>query len=149
MAIVDDPGDGTAGNPGEQETQAPFAAPLRGIKITIRVYEPQQQAGPPGHGRAGFSGRLSWAPPWARLRCRCPLRREGEAPAEPGSADESSNPLFVGVRWTSFVNAFVRVLDRAVSFHKFESIVCVAQRELRPPGKNTANMEPLACPLLM
>ncbi len=30
-------------DPGERETQPPFAAPLRGIKITIRVYEPGSQ----------------------------------------------------------------------------------------------------------
>jgi hypothetical protein len=41
--VVDDPGDLSGANPGEQETQAPFAAPLRGIKITIRVYEPSSK----------------------------------------------------------------------------------------------------------
>jgi len=43
LGLVDDVGDGTPANPGERETQAPFAAPLRGIKITIRVYEPSSK----------------------------------------------------------------------------------------------------------
>jgi hypothetical protein len=40
---LDSNADGIVDDPGEQETQAPFAAPLRGIKITIRVYEPSSK----------------------------------------------------------------------------------------------------------
>lgn len=40
---IDTDNSGIVDDPGEAETQAPFAAPLRGIKITIRVYEPSSK----------------------------------------------------------------------------------------------------------
>lgn len=40
---LDNDSTGVVDDPGETETQAPFAAPLRGIKVTIRVYEPSSK----------------------------------------------------------------------------------------------------------
>lgn len=37
---LDDNGDGVVDDPGEQEAPPPYPVPLRGIKVTIRVFEP-------------------------------------------------------------------------------------------------------------
>lgn len=43
MNGLDDDGDGTVDNSAELDTLPPYAAPLRGLRITIRVYEPGSQ----------------------------------------------------------------------------------------------------------
>ena len=40
---LDDDGDGVVDDLGEYDTLPPYSAPLRGIKVTIRVYEPDSQ----------------------------------------------------------------------------------------------------------
>lgn len=40
---TDDDGDGVIDNVGELDTKPPYSAPLRGLRITIRVYEPGSQ----------------------------------------------------------------------------------------------------------
>ena len=41
--VTTDPGYGVVDDPGEAETAPPYAAPLRGIRVTIRVYEPDSR----------------------------------------------------------------------------------------------------------
>jgi hypothetical protein len=40
---LDDDANGIVDDANEMETQSPFAAQLRGVRITIRVYEPSSQ----------------------------------------------------------------------------------------------------------
>ena len=40
---IDDDGNGVVDDPNERESRPPYPTPLRGIKVTIRVYEPSSK----------------------------------------------------------------------------------------------------------